>query len=92
MHLHLCSRVWHKYWAGASGFWSNSVNFRGVYLRAPEELEKNKPGNERFRTRAFQRAPQHSERMSQEKVTAVQRRQQNRKIRWILDAISLENH
>ena len=74
------------------GFWSNSTNFKGLYLRAPEELEKSKAENERFRTRAFQRVPQHSERMSQEKVTAVQRRQQNRKIRWILDAISLENH
>ena len=58
-------------WAGESGFWSNSTNFKGLYLRAPEELEKNKPGNERFRTRAFQRAPQHSERMSHEKVTTV---------------------
>ena len=60
-----------------------TLPFKGVYLRAQKELEKSKPGNERFRTRAFQRALQHSERMSDEKVTAVQRQQQNPK-NWII--------
>ena len=49
-----------------------------MYLQAQQELEKSKPGNERFRTRAFQRALLRSERISDEKVIAVQRRQQNR--------------
>ena len=64
----------HYHWGGESGFSLNSTDFKGVYLRAQKELEKSKPGNERFRTRAFQRALQYSERMSDEKVTAVQRR------------------
>ena len=60
-------------------FGENRTTLSEYIYRAQKELEKSKPGNERFRTRAFQRALQHSERMSDEKVTAVQRQQQNRK-------------
>ena len=50
-----------------------------MYLRAQKELEKSKPGNERIRMRAFQRALLHSERITDEKVTALQRQRDFRK-------------